>query len=800
MQLEWDLIKNKEFDTKINELTKSAVLSQIIANRGFDTYEKAKLFLNPKSYPISSPDNFLDMAKAVERIKEAIEKEQHIVICGDFDCDGVTSTSVLYKTLLKIGAKVGTYIPSRQNESHGLNSKAIVDMISQKKAKLIITVDNGISNVAEVKLAQGLRTDVIITDHHEPSEILPPAYAILNPKCPDKVSDKLEFGEIENMVNFAGVMVAYKLACKLLEEYNMPEYKTELLPYVMLGTISDVMPLTNENRATVCFGLDAIKNNMPLWMKKIFETAERSTEKIESETIAFLVAPRINAAGRLEDANSALELLVSDDAEKINFCATKLDNFNQTRQQMCETSFNEAVSRIHNEIDLKTTKAIVLADEKWHVGIVGLMASKIVEAYNRPAFIMTIDKEKNQARCSIRGLKGLNIYKVLTQMSEYFEGFGGHELAGGFSVDLNKHSVKEISEKINQIVLQELEGNDLKRKISIDAILEPKDLTVDFVERLSILEPFGEGNPSCLFGMENLILKKIDNMGSSKQHLKMLFETPDKQTFTGIIWNKASHKIELLDTADVTFVPQINEYNGNKSIQLILKNIYIKNREIETKDINFDENAKKQTLLVDHRKTTNFFKMLNSYLAKNKAEVYFESRSDKAELSDYTSIKNLAKNRFDITECDELIFLSTPCSEEDFARMIKKASPQKIHLYNSNDKKTEIKEFITNISGMLKYSANHYDGKIELQRALSFLSVSKETFDACIELLCDVGVIELKERTDEFYEFNFIESKPLNELLRSPKYAELENEIGKLNSFKEDFQTCALEQIKEMIS
>ena len=799
MQLQWEPIENKDFDPKINELTDSNILSQIIANRGFDTYEKALLFLNPQEYEISNPDNFSDMDKAVERIIEAVQKEQNIVICGDFDCDGVTSSAVLYKTLVYIGAKVGCYIPNRQSENHGLNSKAIIEIISKQKAKLIITVDNGISNIAEIKLAQSLGTDVIVTDHHEPSEILPPAYAILNPKCSDKIAANLKFNEIENMINFAGVTVAYKLSCKLLEKYNKTDFQKELIPLVSLGTISDVMPLTNENRKIVCQGLELLKNKMPKWMSKLFELSGRNAENIDSETMAFMIAPRINAAGRLEHATTALELMVSDDEEKINFCANQLNQFNQTRQQMCDTSYYEALSRIHNEIDLKTTKAIVLADEKWHIGIVGLLASRIVETFNRPAFIMSIDKEENKARCSIRGIKGLNIHKVLSQMSEYFDGYGGHELAGGFGVDLSKHSIKEIATKINQIVLQELEGNSLKRKISIDAIIEPEDLTVDFIEKLSILEPYGEGNRSCLFGIKNVVLKKLDFIGSNSKHMKMLFEAKNKNVLECVIWNKNSHPIELLDTADITFVPKINEYKGQKSVQLVLKNIYIKNREIETKDIDFDENAKEQTILVDHRKKTNFFKMLNSYLVNNKASVYLEDKEITDTLTGYSAIKSMIKSRFDIEKCDELIFLSSPCSEDVFSKIVKISSPKKVHIFNINDKKIDTPEFIKTVSGMLKYCEKHNNNKIELNKSLAFLSVTKEAFDACIELLCATDVITILNTNENSYEFQFKQTKPLTELLHSEKYSQLVEEIDKINNFREDFQTCDFIQVKEML-
>ncbi|MCQ2957388.1 MAG: single-stranded-DNA-specific exonuclease RecJ [Candidatus Gastranaerophilales bacterium] len=800
MQLEWELQENKPFEDKINELTGSKILSQILANRGIDTYEKAYLFLNPLEYQFSNPFNFTDMKIAVSRIKEAIEKKQNIIICGDFDCDGVTSTSVLYKTLVAIGANAGSYIPNRKTESHGLNSKSIIEIISKRQAKLIITVDNGISNVSEIKLANSLGTDVIITDHHEPAEILPPACAIINPKCSDKLISTLNFNEIENMVNFAGVMVAYKLCCALLDEFKKPELKQELLPLVMLGTISDVMQLTNENRMIVVRGLNILKENQPLWLKKMFTFAEKSLDKIESETIAFVVAPRINAAGRLEHATTALELLVSDDEEKIDFNANQLNQFNQNRQQMCEASFKEAVIKIQNEIDLKTSKAIVLADEKWHIGIVGLLASRIVETYNRPAFIMNIDKEENIARCSIRGIKGFNVYKLLSEMEDCFVGFGGHELAGGFGADLTKISIKTLSSKINALVASQLEGNSLKKKMNIDAIISPEDLTVEFIEKLAILEPYGEGNKSCLFGMKNLVLKKISTIGSNNNHLKMLFEDENSHTvFEGLIWNKNSHKIELLDTADLTFVPQINEYKGNKTVQLIIKNIFIKNREIETEDIDFDENAKIQTILVDHRKKTDFFKMINGYLSKNNAEIYLENNNLLNQLDDYSYIKKAIRNRFDLALSEELMFFSTPCCEEDFSSIIKSVSPKKVHIFNCNDNKIDITEFIKKVSGMLKYSSTHYDNKIDIKKSLSYLSCSKEAFDLCLELLNDCNVIKLKEQYEDFYEFEFLEGKNLSELLKHEKYQLLVEEIERINNFKEEFQSCEFAQIEEMV-
>ena len=803
MQLEWELPENQQFDEKINELTNSSILSQILANRGIDTYNKAYLFLNPLKYEFSNPYNFSDMELAVSRIKEAIEKKQNIVICGDFDCDGVTSTAVLYKTLLKIGANVASYIPNRKTESHGLNSGAIVNIISKKQAKLIITVDNGISNANEIKLAKSLGTDVIITDHHEPDEELPNAYAILNPKCDNKLISTLELNEIQNMVNFAGVMVAYKLSCALLDEFDKSDFKNELLPLVMLGTISDVMPLTNENRMIVVRGLDIVNNKKPLWLEKMLELAEyKNKDLLESETMAFTIAPRINAAGRLEQAVTALELVTSDDKEVIDYNAEKLNQFNQTRQQMCETSFKEAIIKIQNEIDLKKSKAIVLADEKWHIGIIGLLASKLVERYHRPAFIMNLDKEENIARCSIRGIKGFNVHKLLVDMSEYFVGFGGHELAGGFGADLTKISVKTIAAKINELALLQLKDNNLKVKMPIDAIIEPTDLTVDFVEQLSALQPYGEGNKSCVFGMENLVLKKISSIGNNNAHLKMFFEDENSHTvFECLFWNKNSHAIEIMDTADLTFVPKINEFKGNKSVQLIIKNIFIKNREIKTENIDFDENAIEQTILIDQRKQTDFFKMINGYIEKNSStEIYLEDNILSDELSNYSYIKNSVKNRFELENADELMLFSTPCDEDELSAIIKAVAPKKIHVFNCKDKKLETNELIKNVSGRLKYAASHYNGKIDIRKFLSGLSITQEAFDLCLEILSDCGLIEILSSDDTSYSFKFIASKSKSEILNNKKCMLLDDELERINNFKEEFQSCEFEKIKEMVN
>ena len=798
MQLEWNLPNNNQYEKENDKLFGSAILAQIAANRGIDTVQKAKKFLEPEKYEYSSPFIFKDMKKAVERIKLAISNQQNIVICGDFDCDGVTSTALLYKTLVKIGAKVGCYIPDRQMENHGLNSKAICETISKQRAKLIITVDNGISNLTEIKLAKSLGCDVIITDHHEPPNELPPAYAIINPKCSELMEENTDFNILQDSMNFAGVFVAYKLANALLIEFNKTEFLEELEPLAMLGTISDVMPLLGENRSLVKKSLEKIKVNPPKWLNLMFKNLDRKIENITSEQVAFLVAPRINAAGRLENANIPLQLLTTDDENNMDFCIKQLNEFNSTRQQLCETSFNEALIKIDKEIDLKHSKAIVLADENWHIGIVGLLASKLVELFNRPCFIMNIDKEENKAKCSIRGIKGFNVYNTLCELSEVLGQFGGHELAGGFEADLNKISINELIKKINHVVNNSLDKKFLSRKLNIDYVLSPEDINIDFVNKISLLEPFGAGNFQPVFGLKDTVLKRFDVIGNNS-HMKLFFtDKEDKYSFECMLWGKNSHIIELNDIADISFIPQINTFRDITCIQLILKNIYIKNREIKTNNNEYEEQKEPNTILVNHRGQTNYLKPLESYLSENFGAIFAENPKLKSELSNYPNISSMITNRYEITESDELFIIEPPCDKELFNELIKKSSPQKVHLFSSQLPDYDIQEFIKVVCGMINYSLKHNNGNIEKEKMICYLSCSEYVLQICFDLLEETGAANF-EKADKYLTIKTFNPISINKIINNSIYSILGKELQKINKFRHDFLTLENEKLKNLL-
>ena len=446
----WKLKENKKPSQEIINTAGNELLAELLLQRGLDTVQKITNFLNPSKMKITSPFVFTDMKKTVSRIFDAIEKQEKIIVYGDFDADGVTSTALLFKTLSHLGANVEYYIPNREKENHGLNTKALVKLISKHKAKLIITVDCGVSDVEQVSFSKQFKTDVIITDHHEAPENLPDAFAIINPKAINALEKDLSIEEIESLNELAGVGVAFKLACALLEEKKDYDFAQDLLPFVALGTIADVVPVLYENRAFVYSGLKLIENGKHYGITKLLESCGYEIKNgISSENIAFGVAPRINAAGRLDTVDCAIKLLISDNKSEIDFCVQELNNLNRIRQDLCDNIFSEAVTMVQNE---PPQNSIILYNPQWHIGIIGIVASKLVEKYYKPVFLMTKDPNTNLIRCSSRSIPEIHIRNIIAENEELFEYFGGHSQAAGLVFDPTKTKFETVKEKLNNTI------------------------------------------------------------------------------------------------------------------------------------------------------------------------------------------------------------------------------------------------------------------------------------------------------------------------------------------------------------
>ena len=438
---------------------KQSIVDRLLEVRGIKSEEAKREFLNPLEITLMHPNAFCDMPRAVERIVKAIDEKENILIYGDFDADGVTSTSVLVKTFSYLGGVVDYYIPDRDAEGHGLNSKALVKLLSQKKPKLIITVDNGISSVEEVRFINSFGRDVIITDHHEAPDEVPPAYAIINPKAMNALDEKLTPLQIEYLTSLAGVGVAFKLAQGVLEKYDKLAFSYDLLPFVTVGTIADLVPLIGENRYFVTKGLELIAKGKHYGLKRLLDHAGVNVDNgLTAEQVAFTVAPRINASGRIESVDPAIKLLISDNKQEIELCIMQLDNLNKMRQQMVNDTFEEADEIWKNS--KSRDNAVVLANPNWHIGVIGIVASKFVEKYYKPSFIMTYSEDTKLYRCSARGVKELDLYDIISTISDKLEGFGGHKLAGGFTFSTEKASFDEVKKALNQTVDEMLNGEN----------------------------------------------------------------------------------------------------------------------------------------------------------------------------------------------------------------------------------------------------------------------------------------------------------------------------------------------------
>lgn len=544
---------------KVEELVKKRhitnLLASILVNRGIIDGEKINVFLNPTRKDFYNPFLMPDMEIAVKRIVKAIENKEKIMIYGDYDADGITSITVLKKYLNEIGLKTGEYIPNRLNEGYGLNKDAI-SKIYNDGYKLMITVDCGISGLEEVDYANSLGMEIIITDHHEPAEKLPEAIAAIDAKRKD---NKYPFNQL------AGVGVVFKLIQAISTELKLEEKEyLKYLDLVCIGTISDIVPLVDENRVIAKLGLKLIEKTKNIGLKTLLNIAD--LKKIDSNAISFGVAPRINACGRMGFQEEALQLFLTEDSGEATKIAKRLVQFNQERQAKEKQIFEEVIEKI--EKDDKDKKCIVLAEENWHHGVIGIVASKITEIYYKPSILICLEGDKGKG--SGRSVPGFDLYTALTKCSDYIEKFGGHSMAIGITI--KKENFEKLKEAIEKYA-QESNISDIMPIINIDKEINLKNINIEEVKSLELLEPFGEGNKMPLFLLRNLKIDSIRALSGGK-HLKLTLKQ-DNNIVDAIGFNMGDLSKEYLlgDKVDVVGTIEINSFGNKENIQINLKDI-----------------------------------------------------------------------------------------------------------------------------------------------------------------------------------------------------------------------------------
>ncbi|MEW6599936.1 MAG: single-stranded-DNA-specific exonuclease RecJ [Nitrospirota bacterium] len=558
MHRNWLVSKtNQEFLAYLShKVSISPVLAQVLVNRGMKDEGMIREFLYPSLNNMHDPFLMQDMRAAVDRLKSAIKKSETVLVHGDYDADGITAAALLVSTLGKLGLKTCYHIPNRITEGYGLSIKGI-EKAAALNANLIITADCGISSEAEVASAVSKGIDVIVTDHHEPPDRLPVAAAVIDPH---------RNGSVYPFKNLAGVGVAFKLVQALVQDMGRNDFNMEeLLDLVALGTIADSVPLIGENRIFVTYGLRRINDSIARTGILALKEAAGVNGGSRAGSLSFSLIPRINAAGRLDDAGEVVELFLTDDRDRAGAIAHVLEEQNRTRQRIEADVLKDALSMISRD---DPGPSIVLASPDWHPGVIGIVASRLVDMFYRPVFLFSVSG--SVAKGSARSIAPFHLYRAIAGCSELLLGYGGHRQAAGLR--LNLENLPLFHEKMNRIVKDNLTPEDMVPVLEIDAAVRFSDLTFNLTNELALLEPYGDSNKQPVLGARGIEVVSQKIVGNN--HLKMQLRQADHSIDTiGFSMGKQIDNLGKASALDIAFVLGVNEWNGSRNLQLQLRGI-----------------------------------------------------------------------------------------------------------------------------------------------------------------------------------------------------------------------------------
>jgi single-stranded-DNA-specific exonuclease len=572
MTKKWQITRPLSEETKEMFPEINPVVLQLLFNRDLTTKEDIDKFLKP-DWQVDMHDPFVlsGMHKAVDRIYGALEKKEKVLIYGDYDADGICGTAILYNTLKRIGFdQVEHYIPHRESEGYGLNINAI-ENFKKEGINLIITVDLGVANIKEIKKAREFGIDVVVVDHHDLKHddkgrvLLPEANSIIHTRIP---------GDEYPYKHLSGTGTAFKLAQALLAQ-SMEEseaFEKWLLDLASIGTVADVVPLTGENRAIVKYGLTVLSKTQRLGLKELIQTAGIQG-KFSVWNIAFQVAPRVNAAGRISHAREALELMLTEDKIKAHELAGHLNSINQERQKITEQIFKEAQEIIGEVTDEKYLLAAYKKD--WPLGVVGLVAGRLTNMYHRPAVLL--GETEGSIKGSGRSIPEFHMVEALDKVKDLLDAFGGHEGAAGFTVKEGEKNFKAFLKALEEFAEEKLKDQDLRPSLNIDLEIDFAEINTVLVEQVERFEPFGEANPQPLFLSRKLRVKQIDTVGGQKQHLKLEVCDEQEKNICKVIGFNMSNgwqdNLQKGDKIDIVYELGFNEWNGNRELQIKLKDL-----------------------------------------------------------------------------------------------------------------------------------------------------------------------------------------------------------------------------------
>ena len=711
------------------------LIAQTLVRRGITTPESAQAFLDPDSQPPSSPYELPGMQAAVERTLLAIRNREPICIWGDFDVDGQTSTALLVQTLTALGADVTYHIPIRAVSSHGVHLPQLAEII-ERGTSLILTCDTGITAHEAVEYAKSRNVDFVITDHHDPllterrtsdSDVhsrgafdLPDAIAVVDPKV---------LPENHSLANLAGVGVAYKLAEALIETRKSkivnPDFSPEsLLDLVALGLIADVALLKNETRALAQKGLIALRNSERLGLKTIAEFANQPLSQATEEYIGFILAPRLNALGRLGDANPAVELLTTSDPVRARVLSAQLEGLNSQRKLLTSQVYRAAEAQLREDPALLEQPAIVLGHPAWPGGVVGIVASRLKERYNKPVILFNT-AEGEPARGSARSVEGLHITEAIATQKDLLLNFGGHPMAAGLALEqenlpaFQKGLGKAIEGMLGEVALEE-------PGLQIDAWLPLNELTLDLADSIEQLAPFGAGNPPLTFASRDVQLKAVAKIGKTQEHLRLNVEDALGNVQGLLWWNGADEELpESGSKIDVAYSLRASTYRGER--QLALE--FVDFRVVEEKVV---EVKSKKIEVVDLRQDVERFSRL--------AVQTFAEGDDKKKVN--------SQDRYNLQQSEELAIYTTPPGPAELKAILEQVKPHKVYLIAKNPPVEKTDEFLTRLAGMAKFVISKKGGETKISVLAAATAQREPTVRIGLEWLAAGGHVAVAGEED----------------------------------------------------
>ena len=624
----------------------SQLVAQLLINRGIETEDAAHAYLYPTLDQLHSPFLLHGMEQVVERIRVAMKGGEQIWIFGDYDVDGTTATSLLISTFRHLDFPVKPYIPNRFDEGYGLN-KAAIEKLAEQGCDLLITVDCGITSIEEVQLANTLGIDVIITDHHQPPPgQLPPAIGVITPKMPES---EYPFDGL------AGVGLAFKLAHGLMGGNDLSPFLQSQLDLVALGTVADMAPLMGENRVLSSLGLVELNKRERPGIKALCDVANYSDNRlILGYTLGFVLGPRINAVGRMDEAAKVVELLTTESYEKATPIAEEMETHNKNRQEVQNRIQEQAAAKIEKNRDHVEKKGLIVHDKDWHQGVLGIVAARLLNQYNRPVFVLSVkgDKASGSGRC----IEGMNLADSLNACSDLLVKHGGHQAAAGLTI--KTENIDEFTARFDQYACEHLSDEDLIPKLKLDLEVQSSYLTLQAIEELQQLEPFGEENSPPRLALYNLRLQRPPSIiGKEKNHLK-LFVTDGERTLEAVGWGMADHLIALKNRnirLDLAFEPQINEWNNSRSVQLRIEDLRVRALERSTVATMFPTKEEESPVKFIDRRTLKSKQDYLSNLLKREEKTLLYVRDERAldQLFEMLgSTENMGRCEADMSEVD----------------------------------------------------------------------------------------------------------------------------------------------------